>query len=185
VIAAIEGKVTNKEPTNVYIKTLSGVTYKIAVSLYCASEIENNDVTELKITQIIREDANLLFGFLDADEQRMFEQLIKLNGIGASTALAICSTLTPSAFAKVLVSSDTNALVKVPGIGLKSAKRILVELGEFVLQNNLSVSSQSQTEAKLALEALGFKSEKIKTVLFTCNGTTTQELIKEALSKLQ
>ncbi|MDR2342675.1 MAG: Holliday junction branch migration protein RuvA, partial [Campylobacteraceae bacterium] len=151
-ITAIEGKVTNKEPTSVYIKTLSGVTYKIAVSLYCASAINNNDVIELKITQIIREDANLLFGFLDVDEQRMFEQLIKLNGIGTSTAIAICSTLTPSAFAKALASSDTGALIKVPGIGLKSAKRILVELGEFALQSSLNASSQSQTEAALALE---------------------------------
>ncbi|MDR1460086.1 MAG: Holliday junction branch migration protein RuvA [Campylobacteraceae bacterium] len=183
-IAAIEGKVVNKEPTNVHVKTLSGVTYKIAVSLYCAASI-NSDIVELKITQIIREDANLLFGFLDTDEQRMFEQLIKLSGIGTSTALAICSTLTPSTFAKALTSSDTNALIKVPGIGLKSAKRILVELGEFVLQSSLSASSQSQTEAKLALEALGFKSEKIRAVLFTCKGATTQELIKEALSKLQ
>ncbi|MDR1555103.1 MAG: Holliday junction branch migration protein RuvA [Campylobacteraceae bacterium] len=184
-IVAIEGKVAGKEPTSVYIKTLSGITYKIAVSLYCAASINTNEIVELKITQIIREDANLLFGFLDADEQRMFEQLIKLNGIGVSTALAICSTLTPSAFAKALAASDTNALIKVPGIGLKSAKRILVELGEFMLQSSISVSSQSQTEARLALEALGFKSEKIKAVLFTCNGTTTQELIKEALSKLQ
>ncbi|MDR3177648.1 MAG: Holliday junction branch migration protein RuvA [Campylobacteraceae bacterium] len=184
-ITAIEGKVTGKEPTSIYIKTLSGVTYKVAASLYCAASININDIIELKTTQIIREDANLLFGFLDTDEQRMFEQLIKLNGIGASTALAICSTLTPSAFAKALVSSDTNALVKVPGIGLKSAKRILVELGEFVLQSSINASSQSQTEAKLALEALGFKSEKIKSVLFACKGATTQELIKEALSKLQ
>ncbi|MDR0408717.1 MAG: Holliday junction branch migration protein RuvA [Campylobacteraceae bacterium] len=183
-IVAIEGKVVNKEPTSVHLKTLSGVTYKIAVSLYCAASI-NSDVIELKITQIIREDANLLFGFLDADEQRMFEQLIKLNGVGVSTALAICSTLTPGAFAKALSSSDTNALIKVPGIGLKSAKRILVELGEFVLQSALSASSQSQTEARLALEALGFKSEKIKAVLFTCKSATTQEIIKEALSKLQ
>lgn len=183
-IAAIEGKVVNKEPTCIYIKTLSGITYKIAVSLYCAASI-NSDIVELKITQIIREDANLLFGFLDTDEQRMFEQLIKLNGIGASTAIAICSTLTPSAFAKALASSDTGALIKVPGIGLKSAKRILVELGEFALQSSLNASSQSQTEAALALETLGFKREKIKAVLFTCNGVTTQELIKEALSKLQ
>lgn len=183
-IAAIEGKVVGKEPASVYIKTLSGVTYKVAVSLYCSAAI-NSDIIELKITQIIREDANLLFGFLDVDEQRMFEQLIKLNGIGTSTALAICSTLTPTTFAKALITSDTNALVKVPGIGLKSAKRILVELGEFVLQNSLNVSSQSQTEAKMALETLGFKGEKIKAALFACKGSTTQELIKEALSKLQ
>ncbi|MDR2635215.1 MAG: Holliday junction branch migration protein RuvA [Campylobacteraceae bacterium] len=183
-IAAIEGKVVKKEPAFVYMKTLGGITYKVAVSLHCSAAIKQ-DIIELRITQIIREDANLLFGFLDADEQRMFEQLIKLNGIGTATALAICSTLTPEEFAKALVASDANTFIKVPGIGLKSAKRILVELGEFVLESGLNASSKSQTEAKLALEALGFKSEKIKAVLFTCKGVTTQEIIKEALSKLQ
>ncbi|MDR3345594.1 MAG: Holliday junction branch migration protein RuvA [Campylobacteraceae bacterium] len=183
-IVAIEGKVVKKEPASVYIKTASGVTYKVALSLYCSLGI-NSDTVELKITQIIREDANLLFGFLDTDEQRMFEQLIKLNGIGAATALAVCSTLTPSAFAKALASSDTSAFVKVPGIGLKSAKRILVELGEFILQSGSSGSSLARSQAGQALEALGFKSEKVKAVLFTCKSDTTEELVKEALQKLQ
>ncbi|MDR1007023.1 MAG: Holliday junction branch migration protein RuvA [Campylobacteraceae bacterium] len=183
-IAAIEGRVVKKEPAFIYLKTLSGVTYKVAVSLHCAAAIQQ-DVIELNITQIIRDDADLLFGFLNKDEQRMFEQLIKLNGIGTATALAVCSTITPEEFAKALASSDANTFVKVPGIGLKSAKRILVELGEFVLESGLNASSQSQMEARLALEALGFKSDKIKAVLFACKGVDTQELIKEALSKLQ
>ncbi|MDR2099296.1 MAG: Holliday junction branch migration protein RuvA [Campylobacteraceae bacterium] len=183
-IAAIEGRVVKKDAAFIYLKTLGGITYKVAVSLYCAAAIWQ-DIIELNITQIIRDDANLLFGFLNKDEQRMFEQLIKLNGIGASTALAVCSTLTPEEFAKALASSDANTFVKVPGIGLKSAKRILVELGEFILESRLNASSQSQMEAKLALETLGFKSDKIKAVLFTCKSADTQGLIKEALSKLQ
>ncbi|MDR2789738.1 MAG: Holliday junction branch migration protein RuvA [Campylobacteraceae bacterium] len=183
-IAAIEGRVVKKEPAFVYIKTLGGITYKVAVSLHCSAAIRQ-DIVELNITQIIREDANLLFGFLNKDEQRMFEQLIKLNGVGTATALAVCSTLTPEEFSKALAVSDANTFIKVPGIGLKSAKRILVELGEFVLESGLNASSQSQMEARLALEALGFKSDKIKAVLFACKGVSTQELIKEALSKLQ
>lgn len=183
-IVAIEGKVVKKELTNVYIKTLSGLTYKVFVSLHCASAI-NSDVTELKTTQIIREDANLLFGFLDINEQRMFEQLIKLNGIGASTALAVCSTLTPGEFSRALASSDANAFIKVPGIGLKSAKRILVELGEFALQEGSTNSSNERIQAAQALESLGFKADKVKAVLFSCKSETTESLIKEALQKLQ
>ncbi|MDR1614010.1 MAG: Holliday junction branch migration protein RuvA [Campylobacteraceae bacterium] len=183
-IAAIEGRIIKKEPAFIYLKTISGITYKVAVSLYCSAAIKQ-EMIELNITQIIREDANLLFGFLDRDEQRMFEQLIKLNGIGTATALAVCSTLTPEEFSKALATSDANAFIKVPGIGLKSAKRILVELGEFVLENIFNASSQSQTDARLALEALGFKSDKIKAVLFTCKGGSAQEIIKEALAKLQ
>ncbi|MFV0481374.1 MAG: Holliday junction branch migration protein RuvA [Campylobacteraceae bacterium] len=183
-IAAIEGKVVKKEPTSVFLKCASGVTYKLSISLQCSSLI-NKDVIELYTTQVIREDANLLYGFISTDEQRMFEKLIKLSGIGPSTALAICSTLSPDAFSKALISSDANALIKVPGIGLKSAKRILVELGDFVLESSLDSSSQDRMDAALALEALGFKKEKVQAVLITCKSKTTQELIKEALSKLQ
>lgn len=183
-IVAIEGKVVKKEPTSVYIKCPNGITYKIAISLYCSTMI-NDDVIELHITQIIREDANLFFGFMDVDEQRMFEKLIKLNGIGPATALAICSTLSTSDFLKAVATSDTNALIRVPGIGLKSAKRILVELGDFTLESSLDSSNQDRHDAILALEALGFKKEKVQGVISTCKGASTQEIIKEALSKLK
>jgi Holliday junction DNA helicase RuvA len=184
-IAAVEGKITKREPTYVLIKTAGGLTYRISVSLYCSAALSSGEVAELLTTQIVREDANLLYGFLSIDEQRMFERLIKLSGVGAATALAVCSTLTPSEFAKALASSDATALIKVPGIGLKSAKRILVELGEFVLEGSLNSSSQSQSEAKMALEALGFKADKVKAALMGAQGATTEELIKEALKKLQ
>ena len=183
-IVAIDGKVVKKEPTSICIKCASGVTYKLAVSLQCSMLIKEENV-ELYVTQIIREDANLLFGFVDIDEQRMFEKLIKLNGVGPGTALAICSTLTPTAFSLALKNSDTDSFIKVPGIGLKSAKRILVELGDFVLENSLDLTAQERNDAALALEALGFKKDKIQAVLFTCKSSSTQELIKEALNKLQ
>ena len=183
-IVAIDGKVVKKEPTSLYIKCANGITYKLAVSLHCSMLIKEENI-ELHVTQIIREDANLLFGFVDIDEQRMFEKLIKLNGIGPSTALAICSTLTPNAFSLALENSDANSFLKVPGIGLKSAKRILVELGDFVLESSLKGAAQDRNDAALALEALGFKKDKIQAILITCKSSTTQELIKEALSKLQ
>lgn len=183
-IVAIEGRIVKKEPTSLHVKCASGVTYKLAVSLMCGVQIQSENI-ELHVTQIIREDANLLFGFVDADEQRMFEKLIKLNGVGPSTALAICSTLTPSAFSLALKNSDANSFLKVPGIGLKSAKRILVELGGFVLESSLDSSAQDRNDAALALEALGFKKDKIQAVLITCKSSSIQEIIKEALTKLQ
>ncbi|MBR4141840.1 MAG: Holliday junction branch migration protein RuvA, partial [Campylobacter sp.] len=82
-IVAIEGIITKKEPTNCVIKLSNGISYSVNISLNCSAKLEKNAKIELLITQIIREDANLLFGFLDADEQKMFEMLIKLSGIGA------------------------------------------------------------------------------------------------------
>ncbi|WP_263832821.1 Holliday junction branch migration protein RuvA [Sulfurospirillum oryzae] len=183
-IVGIEGKVVKKEVTFVYIKTSSGLTYKVFVSLSCIGKI-NTDVIALHVTQIIREDQHSLYGFIDENEKKVFDTLIKLNGIGPSTALAVCSTLSPDDFAQALVSQNVQAFQKVPGIGPKSAKRILVELSDFSLQLSLDEhSSGSMVEASLALESLGFKKEMIKKALSSCQGSDTQTLIKEALRKL-
>ncbi len=105
--------------------------------------------------------------------------------LGPSTVLAICSTLSPSDFTKALMSQDVGACKKVPGIGPKSAKRILVELSDFSLES-MSESSNSQifSEASMALESLGFKKEKIKKALASCKSTDLSDIIKEALKKL-
>jgi Holliday junction DNA helicase RuvA len=115
----------------------------------------------------------------------MFDRVIKINGVGPSTALAICSTFTPEAFSKAVMSQDVDTIKQVPGIGPKSAKRILVELGDFVLTTDeVDDMSKSKQEAQQALESLGFKKEKVQKVLSACKGDDTQMLIKEALKKL-
>ncbi len=182
-IVAIDGKIVKKEPTFLYIKTNSGFTYKLNVSLFCSSGIESGDIS-LHVTQIIREDANNLYGFKDSDEKRVFDTLVKVNGVGPSTALAVCSTMSPSDFATALTSNSVEAFKKVPGIGPKSAKRILVELSDFELQSDAISSNSFVNETIMALESLGFKKERIKKVLSTCKATDTSSLIKEALKKL-
>jgi len=183
-IVGIEGKVVKKEITSVYLKTASGMTYKIYVSLFTISKIMS-DVIELHVTQIIREDQHSLYGFIDENEKKVFDTLIKLNGIGPSTALAVCSTLNPADFSQALLQQNVQAFQKVPGIGPKSAKRILVELSDFSLQLNYEgQGNESVLEATMALESLGFKKEMIRKVLSTVEGNDTQTLIKEALRKL-
>lgn len=182
-IKAIEGVITKKDPAFVILKTASGVSYGVFISLFCSPKLEKGAKIELNITQIIREDANLLYGFLDLDEQKMFEMLIKLSGIGASTAMAVCSSLNPNAFINAVINGDDATLKKVPGIGLKTARRIIAELSDAKLINETSVPAH-QSEALMALEALGFKRDKIYKVLSECRGENTSELIKEALKKL-
>ncbi len=183
-IIGIEGKIVKKEPTFLHIKTNSGLTYKVQVSLFTSAKINSENIS-LHATQIIREDHHSLFGFLENDEKNIFDTVIKLNGIGPSTALAICSTLNPAEFTSALMSQNLEAFTRVPGIGPKSAKRILVELSDFSL-SLLSGDNENttQTEATLALESLGFKKERIKKILTTCKGENTTTLIKEALKKL-
>ncbi|NPA50893.1 MAG: Holliday junction branch migration protein RuvA [Epsilonproteobacteria bacterium] len=184
-IVGIKGDIVYKEPTILHI-FVNGLTYEVNVSINTSSKIENNKEVQLFITQIIREDANLLFGFLDRSEKKMFDTLLKINGVGPKVALAVCSTFTPSTFAKVINSKDVNMLKKVPGIGPKAASRILVELAEFIVDttNTTSSNSQDYTKAVMALESLGFKKDAIIKALKDESGST-EELVKIALKKLQ
>ena len=120
-IVGIEGIIVHKEPTIIHI-LVNGLTYEVNISLNSSNKIKEDRV-KLHITQIIREDANLLFGFLDKNEKKMFDTLLKINGVGPKVALAVCSTFTPETFAKIVSSKDVAMLKKVPGIAfLKESK---------------------------------------------------------------
>ena len=183
-IVGIEGKIVYKEPTLLHI-FINGLTYEVNVSLNTSSAIKE-DVAKLFVTQIIREDANLLFGFLTKDEKRMFDTLLKINGVGPKVALAVCSTFTPETFAKIVSAKDVNMLKRVPGIGPKAASRILVELADFIVSSSEQEESNSNAslEAMMALESLGFKKEAIKKALKGESGTV-EELVKIGLKKMQ
>lgn len=184
-IVGIIGKLIKKEPTLLNIN-VNGIIYEVFVSLNCSAKIISDEVN-LNITHIIREDSQTLYGFLDINEKKLFDTVIKINGVGPKVALAICSTFTPSSFSKIVSDNDVTMLKRVPGIGPKGASRILVELSGFIVDiedENSSVSSSS-IEAALALESLGFKKDMVAKVLKTCISSNTSDLVKEALKKLQ
>ena len=182
-IVGIEGIVEKKEPTFIHIN-LNGLIYEVNISINTSNSIKENRV-KLLISQIIREDANLLFGFMEANEKKMFDTLIKINGVGPKVAMAVCSTFIPSTFARVVADKDVGLLKKVPGIGPKSASRILVELADFIVDGNTDeVVDSSMSDAILALESLGFKKEHIKKALNGASGDVST-LVKHGLKKLQ
>ncbi len=183
-IVAIEGKVEHKEPMLVHIN-VSGITYGVFVSINTSSQIQNEQV-RLLTTRIIREDSDALYGFINKDEKKMFDTLLKINGVGPKVALAVCSTFAPDTFARIVASRDVAMLKRVPGIGPKAASRILVELADFIVDGNVQEGSLSNAhlEASLALESLGFKKDEAKKALSGLSGDTSS-LVKEALRKLQ
>jgi len=184
-IVGLTGKLRSKEPSFIHLD-VNGVVYEVFISLQTFSALPSENIT-IYIIQIIREDANLLFGFLDMSEKKMFARLIKINGVGPKVAMAICSTYTPSQFSIVINNKDMNGVKKVPGIGPKSAGRILVELVGFdeeILASTKSPSSLAFTQASEALEALGFKKDKISKVLSSCDESDTASLVKKALKLL-
>jgi len=181
-IVGIEGIVERKEPTAVHLN-VNGLIYEVAISINTSNAISQEHI-KLHTTHIIREDAHLLFGFASINEKRMFDTLIKINGVGPKVALAICSTFSPETFASVISSKDVAMLKRVPGIGPKSASRILVELADFIVDDRDQIGSSSMGEAILALESLGFKKDHIQKALNGCSGDTAT-LVKEGLKKLQ
>ena len=184
-IVGIEGTIEKKEPTLIHIN-VNGLIYEVFISLNCSNSIVSDKI-KLFTTHIIKEDSQSLYGFLDINEKKLFDTVIKINGVGPKVAMAICSTFTPSSFEQIVNNNDVGMLKRVPGIGPKGASRILVELSGFVVDSNSDQSSgnMNATEAAMALESLGFKKDQINKALSSCSGTSTSELVKEALKKLQ
>lgn len=185
-IVGLRGRVIEKEPVFVHIE-VSGVIYEVFISLQTFSALRDDEV-RLFTTHIIREDAQLLYGFLEKSEKMLFERLIKINGVGPKVAMAICSTYTPSQFGVVINNNDVKAIQRVPGIGPKSAGRILVELNGFdadILESKNESNTKIFEQASEALESLGFKKDTISKVLSQCKATDTATLVKEALKLLQ
>ena len=186
-IVGLKGRVSYKEPSFVHVD-VNGVVYEVFISLQSFSAISGDEV-KLFTSHIIREDAQLLYGFLEMSEKKLFERLIKINGVGPKVAMAICSTYTPSQFGAVINNKDINGVQRVPGIGPKSAGRILVELSGFdveLLSSSDTPKNLSVAQASEALESLGFKKDKISKALSSCSSSgDTATLVKEALKLLQ
>ncbi len=183
-IVGIEGEIVYKEPTLLHI-FINGLTYEVNVSINSSSAIDGSRA-KLFVTQIIREDANLLYGFVTKNEKKMFDTLLKINGVGPKVALAVCSTFTPETFAKIVSAKDVAMLKRVPGIGPKAASRILVELADFIVTGDEQKEEGSGAilEATMALESLGFKKDAIKKALVGESGSV-EELVKIGLKKMQ
>lgn len=185
-IVGLKGKIEQNKMGEIALE-VNGVSYGITTSLLTSLDLKIGEEVKFFITEIIREDAYLLYGFLRKEEQNIFERLIKINGVGPKVAMAILSTYSPSAFASIVEQKNISALQKVSGIGAKGASKIMVDLAGFFdfssLQSDLA--QKARDEATLALEGLGFKKSEIQTALKGYESEDVAVLIKNALKKLQ
>lgn len=187
-IVGLRGVITKLEPMAVEID-VGGVLYRVQMSLNGTARLRvSGDEVRLICAQIIREDAHLLFGFVEEIEKQTFERLIKINGVGPKVALAILSTYTPMEFAKIISNKDIDALKKVPGIGAKGAGKIMVDVAGFfaslIEEKEAPQHDELKHEAALALQSLGFKSGDIQKVLQQIQAQNVSDMVKEALKKL-
>ena len=160
-IAQIKGRLIEKTPTYVIIDC-GGVGYQLNISLNTFSKIGDEELCLLFTHFVVREDAQLLYGFKEKSERELFRLLISVSGVGSSTAMMILSSLSPEETKSAIMMSDVNTLKSVKGIGAKSAERIIVDLkdkiGKVDSSDNLSMFSNNtiKEEALSALVMLGF-----------------------------
>ncbi|GFN47113.1 Holliday junction branch migration protein RuvA [Candidatus Regiella insecticola] len=197
-IGRLRGIILEKQPPQVLLET-HGVGYEIQLPISCFYQLPEVGQEAIIFTQfVVREEAQLLYGFNDKQERALFRELIKVNGVGPKLALAILSGMSTPQFVHVVEQEDISTLIKLPGVGKKTAERLVVEMKDRIkglngdlftnstaapLSASLPTTVNNEAEAVSALIALGYKPQeasrlinKIATAEMDC-----ETLIREAL----
>lgn len=203
-LAYVKGELAQKQIGYVVID-VGGLGYKIFMSEPSIDEIGNiGDTVKVHTYYRVSEDDISLFGFNTQEELRMFELLISVSGIGAKTAIAMLACIEPSQFAIAVISNDIDTLKKIPGVGPKSAQRIVLELKDKMKKEqqiaeltNASLEQKSKVkkiivadskvqEATDALQVLGYTKKDVEKALEQIDTAelTVEDIIKQALREL-
>lgn len=195
--AYIKGSLEEKSNNYVVIET-GGIGYKIFMPEPTINQLGNiGDLVKVYTHYHVREDEISLYGFLSNEELKTFELLISVSGIGTKLALVILANIEPSSFALAVISNDTSKLVKIPGIGAKTAARIILELKD-KLKNDEIISKKNEkekspiydeekvNEAIAALQVLGYNKKEIEKAMqdLAIEDLSIEEMIKEGLKYL-
>jgi len=191
-IGALRGPVLDVlGPTELLID-VHGVGYRVTVSPgLAATSRPGPDALFLHVHTHVREDAIVLYGFLHADERRSFEALLLAHGVGPSLAMAILSALSPAVLSTAVLEEDVDTLCLVPGVGKKTAARLLLELKTRLDLPNLDRptgggdGASARNEARAALAELGYGPDEIASAMEDADPeATVEELVRAALRDL-
>lgn len=170
-ITYVKGAVAHKNPSFVVID-VGGLGYHVNISLYTYAKIEKEEKVKLLTHFHVKEDAQTLYGFSDETERNLFRLLIGVSGVGPATALVVLSTMNPDELQAAILGEDVASIRKVKGIGPKTAARIILDLKDKMMKENivaptmLSPQSNTQrTEALSALVNLGFARPAVQRAL--------------------
>ena len=195
-IAYIKGNLEAKNLDNVVID-VGGIGYKIFMSINSIERIgEIGTMVKVHTYMRVREDDISLYGFCTNEELRMFEQLIGVSGVGAKSALTILSNISPSSFALAIISGDVNTLKSLPGVGAKSAQRMILELKDKmktqdaiqteIMPTKTIVTNDKVRDAVEALQVLGYARKDIDLAISNIDtkDLSVEEIIKQGLKYL-
>ena len=196
-IGRLRGTLVEKQPPHIIVD-VHGVGYELEVTtstLYRLAAL--GEPVTLHTHMVVREDAQLLYGFIEKRERELFRELIRLNGVGPKLALALMSSLEVDELVRCVQAQDTSALTRVPGVGKKTAERLLVELKDrfkawetlpgmatLMVEPQLEVTVlNAQNDAVSALISLGFKPQEASRAVSAVQeeGLSSEDMIRRAL----
>ena len=193
-IVKLAGKLLDKQAPCALID-VNGVGYEINVSLMTFVDLPSlgSDV-EMHTHLVVREDSHTLYGFLTVHERSLFKALIKVNGVGPKMALGMLSGMTVDEFARSILNRDVSSLVKLPGVGKKTAERLVIEMKDAIdgvglsgATENTITKSDIRLEAESGLLSLGYKAQDITKILNNLdykNASSSEDIIKMALQSI-
>jgi len=192
----VSGPVTVLEP-GLAVVECGGVGYGCRVTAYTAAQLKLNQPARLYICESIREDAHDLYGFSSREEQRCYELLTSVNGVGPKAALAILSAGGPQNFTLAVMTGDEKMLTAAQGVGKKIAQRIILELKDKIGGSDMELDfsgvktaavaapSNNTALASAALQELGYSAAEINAALKGCDPkATTEEMVRYALRQM-
>ncbi|MAJ75651.1 MAG: Holliday junction branch migration protein RuvA [Candidatus Thioglobus sp. TMED218] len=193
-IGHLKGRIISKSPPEVLLE-VQGIGYEVLCPMSTIYELDNLSDDVLLFTHLsIKEDAHTLFGFITKDEKNVFRELIRVNGVGPKVALAILSNLSVHSLVECISTEDADLLAKTPGIGKKTALKLIVELQDRLSKLNLVGSIANSSEIKQnsnpnskqaieALQSLGFKAKEANRMVSKIEDQelSTEQLIRLAL----
>jgi len=193
-IGQLKGQIISKNPPEVLLE-VGGIGYELLCPMSTFYQLDNSSEDTLLYTHLsIKEDSHTLFGFISMDEKKLFRELIRVNGVGPKVALAILSHLSVPSLVDCIMSEDADLLAKTPGIGKKTALKLIVELQDRLDKVELVDASTSTMghktsynpnakQALAALQSLGFKTKEANKMVSKIEDKdlTTEQLIRLAL----
>lgn len=197
-IGRLSGQLIEKHPPHLLLD-VQGVGYELEAPMSTFYQLPAiGESIVLHIHMVVREDAQLLFAFYSQSERQLFRDLIKINGVGPKLALTILSGVTAEEFTRCVMENDARALTALPGVGKKTAERLIIELRDRLSKNadaklpgasdvaGLKVESNPVADAVSALASLGYKAQEASQMvrLVETEGLTTEEIIKAALQSM-
>lgn len=201
-IGRIRGTLVHKQPPDILVD-VSGVGYEIQVPMTTLFRLPPlGEAVSLVTHFVVREDAQLLYGFIDEQDRHLFRQLIKVSGVGPKLALTILSGMDSGSFARCVQRDDISSLVALPGVGKKTAERLLVEMRDRLKDwfgpgggaaspavggETLAPLSTVVGDAEGALIALGYKPQEASRMVAAVNDdgvTSSEDLIRRALKSV-